>query len=358
MNSKGNTLTKEVDLYSPNGRICYSDSQDHFSNAFLRLMKLSREDFALVLKEAEAVGGDDRLACVGKAIAQVRPIDRDRAPSDVHVDRGPLDLEGVLWHSGIEESPDFGMARSVDASIGWLVRLKGDRFVREVSPPEYEEEYFEGDKTSAGGYGDYAAQEQWRMEKAQRQLREIGESTGIKPGLALDVGCGYGYFREALGEAGFTHEGLEISTFARRVAKENYGHNTHAGILDDHWESWQNKFDLITVWDVIEHVAEPELFLSMTASCLKPRGVLAIRTPNMDCPEADYFGPYYHSLKREHLVIFTPKSITQCAENSDLEVIDITTYSHLLQGFVGSEQVSQWERELRGADMTAYLRKL
>ena len=93
------------------------------------------------------------------------------------------------------------------------------------------------------------------------------------------------------------------------------------------------------------------------ASCLKPGGLVAIKTPNLDCPEAEMFGPHYHSLKREHLVYFTPSGLERVARAAGLEMVRVVTTSHLLRGFVGEAACQRWAAQNRGADLTAYLRR-
>ena len=239
----------------------------------------------------------------------------------------------------------------------WLVRWDGDRFAFEQDPPEYEEEYFEGDKLSAGGYGDYTAQAGWRLEKSERQVHELETVTGLREGRVLDIGSGYGFFRVALRDAGFEQEGLEVSSFARAVAASSYQLETHGGILADHWTEWKERFDVATMFDLIEHLTDPDELLAQTAAVLKPGGYLGIKTPNIDCPEADLFGPWYHSLKREHLGFFSPRSLTAAAARHDLEPVRVATRSHLLQGFVGEGQTARWAEMLRGADLDAWYRK-
>ncbi|HWZ91335.1 MAG TPA: class I SAM-dependent methyltransferase [Polyangiaceae bacterium] len=275
-------------------------------------------------------------------------------PTTGRIEAGPLGVPGKLWHARIAENPDFGVARSEDGTWGWLVREELGTWTFERRPPEYEESYFEGDAKLAGGYGQYAAQAGWRLEKAARQLRELQAVSGITGGRALDLGSGYGYFRRALADGGFEHEGIEVSQHARNVAEHLYGFSTMAGTLDDRASDLAGRYQLITLWDVIEHVADPVRLLSRVAGCLSPGGVVAIKTPNLDCPEAEMFGPYYHSLKREHLVYFTPKSLEQAAHAAGLRTVLVSSTSHLLVGFVGPEQTSIWEKAGRGADITAY----
>jgi 2-polyprenyl-3-methyl-5-hydroxy-6-metoxy-1,4-benzoquinol methylase len=237
------------------------------------------------------------------------------------------------------------------------VRWDGERYVRETEPPSYGEEYFEGDKLKAGGYGDYTAQAGWRLEKARRQVRELRRRTGLETRRVLDVGSGYGFFRVALGEAGFEHDGVELSEFARSVAEKSYGLKTYGGTLQEHWEDWESRYDAVTLFDLIEHVEAPERTLEQIAAVLRPGGVVGVKTPNLDCPEATLFGPHYHSLKREHLSFFSPESLTAAARTAGLKPLHVATTSHLLAGFVGPEETQEWERRLRGADVVAWYRR-
>jgi len=162
----------------------------------------------------------------------------------------------------------------------------------------------------------------------------------------------------ALEEAGFEHEGLEVSGHARLVAREAFGQQTHGGLLEDHDGEWPERFDAVTGFDLIEHVADPEDFLRTVRGILRPGGVVGLKTPNIDAPEADVFGPHYHSLKREHLVLFSPESLTATAQAAGFETLAVSTVSHLLQGFVGRERCAEWAREGRGADVVAWYRRV
>jgi 2-polyprenyl-3-methyl-5-hydroxy-6-metoxy-1,4-benzoquinol methylase len=344
-----------VEVRSPAGGVSYRDSRDHFENALLRLMNLGREEFDRWLEFAEASDGEDLLGRLGAGWMQLRPAPVATA-ADGPVAPGPSGISGRVWHAAITESPSYGVAVSDERLHGWLVQWNGREFVRECEPPTYEEEYFEGDKLRAGGYGNYTAQSGWRLEKAARQVREMRERTGLQSGRVLDIGSGYGFFRVALGEAGYEHDGLEISEFARAVASESYGLSTNGGTLDEHWQEWESRYDGVTLFDLIEHLDDPVRFLEQVTHVLRPGGVVGVKTPNIDCPEAEVFGAHYHSLKREHLAYFSVASLTAAAAAAGLEPAHVTTASHLLVGFVGEEQTRSWEQSDRGADIVAWYR--
>jgi 2-polyprenyl-3-methyl-5-hydroxy-6-metoxy-1,4-benzoquinol methylase len=133
--------------------------------------------------------------------------------------------------------------------------------------------------------------------------------------------------------------------------------STHPGTLDDHWQGWESRYDAVTLFDLIEHLEDPVGFLRQVAHVLRPGGFVGVKTPNIDCPEADVFGGHYHSLKREHLAYFSVRSLTAAAAAAGLAPAHLTTTSHLLVGFVGAGQVRRWEQSNRGADIVAWYRR-
>lgn len=346
-----------VVIQSPRGEIRYEDTVDHFQNGVLRLLGLDREAFAHWLSVAEAEPGDSVLERLGRAFARLSPLARTETLHSAEVEGGPGGVAGALWHTTIAENRDYGVARSLDGELGWLVKPTGDVWSREREPPRYEQSYFEGDSKRAGGYGNYHAQADWRIEKAARQVRELEQLAPHGLGRVLDVGSGYGFFRKALDDAGFEHDGLEVSTHAREAAKSLFGFETFSGRLEEHAENWPVRYGTITLWDVIEHVADPAELLSTVRSCLIPGGMVAIKTPNIRCPEARVFGPHYHSLKREHLVYFTPGSLTRLAEQAGFEVVSVGSISHLLVGFIGPARTAELARANEGADLIGTFRR-
>jgi 2-polyprenyl-3-methyl-5-hydroxy-6-metoxy-1,4-benzoquinol methylase len=351
------TAADEVRFASPSGEIVYADSRDHFENALLRLMRMSREEFDRWLALAEEEPDGPLLERLGRGLTRLRPVETRAIDPDAPVDAGPDGTPGELWHAALAETPEVGMARSHNRTLSWLVRPGSSRHVREMEPPVYEEQYFEGDPAVAGGYGDYAEQAGWRLEKAERQVRELRSITGLQEGRVLDVGSGYGYFRKALGDAGFDHDGIEISAFARDAARRLFGFETDGGTLEDRAGGWEGRYDAITLWDLIEHLADPVGFMELVGRCLRPGGFVGVKTPSITCPEADHLGPHYHSLKREHLVLLSPASLERVAAAAGFETANVATPSHLLQGFCGREELDRWEAERRGADVVAYFRR-
>jgi Methyltransferase domain len=80
-------------------------------------------------------------------------------------------------------------------------------------------------------------------------------------------------------------------------------------------------YDLVTLWDVLEHVANPVGFLRLAASRLKRGGFLALNVPRIDSVVARLLGSRWPLLLAEHLNYFTIPSLRICGESAGLNLI-------------------------------------
>jgi 2-polyprenyl-3-methyl-5-hydroxy-6-metoxy-1,4-benzoquinol methylase len=100
------------------------------------------------------------------------------------------------------------------------------------------------------------------------------------PDSLLDVGAGNGYFVSvAGGEFGIPATGIEISQMAVTFAWENLGVELMNGDVAKH----RGKYDVVTSFNVIEHVDDPLEHLADLVRLLNPDGSLVITTPNPQC---------------------------------------------------------------------------
>jgi 2-polyprenyl-6-hydroxyphenyl methylase/3-demethylubiquinone-9 3-methyltransferase len=100
----------------------------------------------------------------------------------------------------------------------------------------------------------------------------------------LDIGAGGGLFLHLMREEGALIHGIEPSTTRVEFAKRKYNIDLFTCTVED--EYWQKNFrkffDIVTMWDVIEHVNYPVETLNMANNLLKPNGLLCIDTPARD----------------------------------------------------------------------------
>lgn len=130
----------------------------------------------------------------------------------------------------------------------------------------------------SGAYRDYVLARSVKIAHFEHRLREM--LPHISPGRLLDVGCACGYFMEVAAGKGFDVTGLEFSRGAIAAAAPTIRQRIQHRTLADIDESQMNGFDVITAFDIVEHIIDAPSFLQKIARMLKPQGALAISTPN------------------------------------------------------------------------------
>lgn len=133
-------------------------------------------------------------------------------------------------------------------------------------------------------------------ERLENQIAAVKRHTAIAGKKALDIGCGGGLFLSKLKAEGADVTGVELSDTRAYYAKTKYGFEVikHT-IEDDYWKTYYGSFDIVTLWDVIEHVNYPLATLQAAARLLRPGGILLIDTP---CRDAFYhrFGEFTYNI--------------------------------------------------------------
>jgi SAM-dependent methyltransferase len=115
----------------------------------------------------------------------------------------------------------------------------------------------------------------------------------------LDVGCGAGAFLDQAGKAGLQTFGVELNPEAAAMARRA-GHTIYNQLLSDIIQRGEHrKFELVTTWQVLEHVSDPVGFLADCAKFVAPGGYLAVAVPAEDsinslCPYNPHVWPPHH----------------------------------------------------------------
>jgi 2-polyprenyl-3-methyl-5-hydroxy-6-metoxy-1,4-benzoquinol methylase len=105
----------------------------------------------------------------------------------------------------------------------------------------------------------------------------------VKPiGHLLDIGCSTGLFLFQAKRRGWHVTGLEVSGRAAALARELTGAPVYVGAIEEFRPPQQ--FDVVTAWEVLEHVVDPVAFIQVTTALLRPGGTLALSVPNWNSP--------------------------------------------------------------------------
>lgn len=158
----------------------------------------------------------------------------------------------------------------------------------------YDAEYFESWNLTPGSPA-------WRIRELTAAMRLATlERLGIRTGRFLDVGAAGGYLVECATRAGFDARGVEISEHAVAVASRVVPGKVHQGTLET-LDLDPGSLDVVTLFDVLEHLPDPEAALARLAGWLAPGGFIAVTTPDVDSLSARLMAGAWPHYKEEHL---------------------------------------------------------
>lgn len=166
----------------------------------------------------------------------------------------------------------------------------------------------------------YVDEREGRELTFRKHLAALEEYTGPGNGRSLlDVGAYIGVFVEVAAAAGWDACGIEPSSWAvEQAAKHNLP--VYQGTQDAPIFNGQ-QFEAVTLWDVIEHVADPASELKKSYDLLKPGGWLAVHTMNIDSLTARLLGRRWPWLMDMHLFYFSQKTLTAMLRDIGYEVV-------------------------------------
>lgn len=162
------------------------------------------------------------------------------------------------------------------------------------------------------------------MVNARARVDLVGNLPHVHYGHWLDVGCATGDFLKSCKDMVGTVRGVDLSTEATEQASDR-GFNVHAGdFLDVPFE--EELFDVVSMWDYIEHVPDPDRNFRKAMKLLSPGGYLILSTGNVESRVAATMGRYWHlMIPPRHLYFFSPTTITRLLEAAGFISIVITS---------------------------------
>jgi SAM-dependent methyltransferase len=144
----------------------------------------------------------------------------------------------------------------------------------------------------------------------------------VATGSLLDVGCASGGFLQVCAQNGFQVTGVEPAAGLANKARESLsGKGAVLCVTFQQTSFPPDSFDVVTLWDVLEHVPKPMEFLRLCGSLLKPGGYLFANVPDLNSFQARVLGRRWPLLLPEHFNYFTRKSLTLCAEQTGFELL-------------------------------------
>ncbi len=171
----------------------------------------------------------------------------------------------------------------------------------------------------------YEAEYANRLALAEQRVGQINKHS--LPTKLLDIGCATGIFAGAAQRSGWQATGIDLSQWAIDLARQNFPDATfnQCALADASFPD--QSFDVITMWDVLEHVGSPSQTLSILRPWLKPGGWLVLNVPDISSWPARLMGRKWVLLLREHLWYFSRPSLERLLEKTGFNLIYLKSNS-------------------------------
>jgi SAM-dependent methyltransferase len=162
----------------------------------------------------------------------------------------------------------------------------------------------------------------WMRQRNIRRRRRAAERHAHRvPGQVLDVGCSTGIFLAEMEDAGWRGTGIETNQSAAAYARERLGLEVLGETLEQA-ELPGGSFDLITFWDVLEHMHDPLATLSHVHDLLQPGGIVVATVPNYRSLDRKLFGSAWIGFDApRHLTVFAPDTLRRLLEQAGLDIV-------------------------------------
>lgn len=197
-------------------------------------------------------------------------------------------------------------------------RLSSETLLADV----YDEGYWTSAEAKSRGYSDYRQDAPLYLKTYKRRISVVRRHFP-RPGRVLDVGCAAGYFLKVMQEEGWQVTGLEPSDAIRAHAATLVGEeNLMAGTLGD-VDLEPASFDLITMWDVLEHIPDPVAAVRQARRLVRQEGRFLVETQNVDSRAARFLGRRWQHYKHaEHIYHFNAKTLDEVLRRGGFETLE------------------------------------
>jgi len=160
-----------------------------------------------------------------------------------------------------------------------------------------------------------------KLRRARRWVSRI-QKRFTETGRWLDVGCSAGFVVKAAAEAGFEAHGLDLEPAGLRYAREVLGLENirHGTLVENDYPAAY--FDVISLYDVIEHVPDLRVLLAALSRVLVPGGVIEIRTPDINHFRVPKNLETWGEIKpTEHLYYFSKSTLARLLDRYGLQIV-------------------------------------
>ena len=217
----------------------------------------------------------------------------------------------------VRSAPPYAVVRCRGCGLTYL----SPRPSPEATERLYGREYFENPAPGSPGYPSYRRLVAALRREAEQKLAVV-EAIVPPPARLLDHGCGTGVFLEVASRRGYDVFGIDVSAWAIETLRRERGLSAACATLEAGWGD-DGSFDVVSSWDVLEHSPDPARTFAHIGRVLRPGGVLALTTPDVDGPDARLLGRFWYGYTKipEHYYFYSRGTLAALAQNAGLEPI-------------------------------------
>ncbi len=179
----------------------------------------------------------------------------------------------------------------------------------------------------------------------EKQIQTVRDYSGLTGRRLLDAGCGAGLFMSMARSEGADVVGLDLSDARILYGRNRFGLDIRkASIEEADWRKGDEQFDVVTMWDVLEHVNFPVQFVTAAATILSDGGYLFVDTPRRESflhrfselvyrstggRSAAFLTGMYSNSAHGHKQILAFEDIQRILDRSGLELVHFEPFKEL-----------------------------
>ncbi|MBF0319989.1 MAG: class I SAM-dependent methyltransferase [Nitrospirae bacterium] len=198
----------------------------------------------------------------------------------------------------------------------------------------YNENYYNNEKltssdiTAIYGYSDYMAERINKQQGYQKICQTINRYNPVAHNQRLlDFGCGLGHFMDSAYDTGYSVSGVEFNAYAIEYIRKRY---TYKVISFDEFNKTNEKVNIITMFDVIEHMPNPFETLDRIGMLLEKDGLLVISTMDSRSWLSKLMGKRLEDFRRitEHIYFFSRKNLSEILIKKGFDILEVKSIGH------------------------------
>jgi 2-polyprenyl-3-methyl-5-hydroxy-6-metoxy-1,4-benzoquinol methylase len=183
----------------------------------------------------------------------------------------------------------------------------------------YGKDYFHGDE-----YRNYVSEEGSLKANFRRRIETLTEIVaGLQGKRLFEIGCAYGFFLDEVRGDVLSAQGIDIVEDGTRFARDV----KHVDAITGNYLEFKpdGQVDVITMWDTIEHLPRPDLFIEKAADHVSPGGYIALTTGNISSLNARLRGRHWRMIHPPtHLHYFSVSTLSRLLETRGFEVLHVS----------------------------------